>query len=210
MSPRTRCIASLLGACLALAACASPLPRVIAIAPGDRIRVQVVDLGANGHTFTMQNASSADRAKVYRDTAGEVGLKLVADDRLQQLLDVLAAQGMFEKTSTSTISGSRAAIVVEQGDRRMIWSRPLATPANVEPIRVFEESRAYVLSVYNSAAAYRTTDLGNIDPKLRAKIEAEQQKSEAARIKAAEAKAAEAKANAQKPAGGTQAKEPGK
>lgn len=210
MSPRTRCNASLLGACLALAACASPLPRVVTIAPGERTRVQVIDLGANGHTFTVQNASSTDREKVYRDTAGESGLKLVADDRLQQLLDVLAAQGMFAKAGAAPMAGSRAAIVVEQGSRRMVWSRPLATPENVELIRVFEESRAYVLSVYNAASAYRATELDQIDPKLRAKIEAEKQKTEQARIKAAEAKAADAKNAAPKTSGTTQAKEPGK
>ena len=209
MSPRTRCFASLLGACLALAACASPLPRVVTIAPGERTRVQVIDLGANGHTFTVQNASSMDRDKVYRDPAGESGLKLVEDDRLQQLLDVLAAQGMFAKAGAAPVSGSRAAIVVEHDGKRMVWSRPLATPENVEPIRVFEESRAYVLSVYNAASAYRRTELDQIDPKLRAKIEAEKQKTEQAR-KAAEAKNADAKAGAPKSSGSTQAKEPGK
>ena len=133
------------------------------------------------------------------------GLKFVEDHSLQQLLDVLAAQGMFANTQATTMSGSRAAIIVEQGDRRMVWSRPIATPTNAEPIRVFEESRAYVLSVYNSASAYRRTELDQIDPKLRAQIEAEKQKSEQARTKAAEAKPA-----APKPAAGTQAKEPGK
>ena len=115
--------------------CAAPLPRVVTVAAGDRTRVQVVDLNASGHTFTVQNASSADPKKVYRDTAGETGLKFVEDHSLQQLLDVLAAQGMFANTQATTMSGSRAAIIVEQGDRRMHYASDLH-PAVISKLTV--------------------------------------------------------------------------
>ncbi|MEI6128641.1 MAG: hypothetical protein WCR59_01090 [Planctomycetota bacterium] len=178
-----RRLATWFGACLWLAGCAAPLPRIVTVTPGEQTKVVIHDF-ANNRTFSLQNVSAGSRAEVYRQGAGDLDLKVVEDQRLQELLDVLAAQGMFQHSTEQPLPSARAAILVTQGERRMAWSRPLADPANLELIRAFDESRAYVLTVYNAATAYHSRKISDQDAAgLRTAIEAQKAKLEAQNAK---------------------------
>lgn len=144
---------------LCLAACTSQpqLPRALVVAPGQRTRIELVDFGTKV-SLVLQNGSSGSLADVYSDSRGTVSTKVIADEELQQLLDVLAAQGMFAAAGAAAAPEARAAIVVEQPDRRFVWSRPRPRPDNLDAVRAFDEGRGYVMTVYNSATAFHALD----------------------------------------------------
>jgi|KBSSwiStaDraftv2_1062776.scaffolds.fasta_scaffold472017_2 hypothetical protein len=157
---------------LLFAACAASsaasLPRAVTIAPGERIRVELADRTSQ-RTFALQNVSSGPRSNVYG--GADSLLKVVDDQELQRLLDVLAAQGMFDHAGPAADPGSKAAIVVETPQRRYVWSRPQPIPANYDALQQFEAGRGYVLALYNSETAYHGGTLENFAPKTRADIE---------------------------------------
>jgi hypothetical protein len=160
MALRSRC-STALGACLLLLlpACASAPQRV---ARGQRTRVLLVDTQHN-HTLTLQNASSGSKEQIYRDTAGDSTLKIVGDEQLEALLTALDSEGMAQKATAAPQPGARALIVLEQGDRRQVWSRP-APNADSAGASAFDKGLRYVVALYNGTPAYHARDLN--DPEM--------------------------------------------
>lgn len=153
--PSLRFVALFAAACAAAACSSTPaLPRAVEVAPGTRTVVRLVQF-ATGRNLSLQNASSGSSEQVYSDRSTEQLRKVVADDRLQALLDVFAAKGMFARAGTAT-PDARDALVVEQGERRWIWCRHLPGIAPSEAD--FHEASAYFLSVYNDAIAFQAGD----------------------------------------------------
>lgn len=156
---------------LLFAACAasSALPRAVTIAPGDRVRVQLIDL-TTGRAFELRNRSSGSRDAVYGEARTE-SIKVVEDAQLQKLLDVLASKGLFDRPDAAPPPGTRAAITVESGGRRHLWARPVPTPTNLDAVGSFEEGRAYVLAVYNSETSFGLGTIDSFDPQTRQRME---------------------------------------
>lgn len=171
MGPRTRSAPTWFFLLLAGCAGASALPRAVSVEPGKRMRVWLQD---DGRAFVLQNQSSGPRNEVYQDTHGDALTKVVRDEALQNLLDMLAAHGMFARTTSAPTPGARGVIAVESPTRTWYWSRPVATPEALDEIRVFEEGRAYVMSVYNSEPAYRTGSIESFPPEVQRRIREEQ------------------------------------
>lgn len=174
MGPRARSAPTWFWLLLAGCAGASTLPRTVAIEPGKRFRVWLQD---DGRAFVLQNQSSGSRSEVYEDTRADSLTKVVRDEALQNLLDMLSAHGMFARTASAPAPGARAVIAVESPDRTWFWSRPTATPTTVDEIRVFEEGRAYVMSVYNSEPAYRSGSIDSFPPDVQRRIREERAKA---------------------------------
>ena len=160
MALRSRCSTALGAALLLLLpACASSPPRV---AKGQRTRVLLVDTQQN-RTQTLQNASGGSREQIYGDKAGDSSLKIVSDEQLEALLTALDSVGMAAKATPAPLPGARALIVLEQGERRQVWSRPLPA-ADAEGVAAFDKGRFYVLEVFNGTPAYHARDLN--DPEM--------------------------------------------
>lgn len=157
---------------LLLAACASSsaLPRAVTIPAGERVRVVLLDVARN-RAFALQNLSSGSRREIYADTGNDTLVKVVDDTRLQQLLDVLAARGMFERAGDAPVPGARAAIAVELQGRRLVWSRPVPNGTNTTDVQAFEEGRGYVLAIYNDETAYQKARIDDFAPDTRGRIE---------------------------------------
>ncbi len=146
---------------LLLAACAASSPRLaraITIEPGNRTRVVLQEPSA-GASFVLQNRSSGSRAQVYGDARGDAMAKVVDDNRMQQLLDVLAEQGLFAHATATQDASARAAITVEHQDRVYCWTRAPRHKHNTDVIRQFDECRGYVLAVFNSETSYHARQL---------------------------------------------------
>ena len=170
MAPRPRCSTALVAALTSFAACAAAPARL------ERTRVVWTDV-AHGQTLTLQNSSAAPRAEVYRDPAGDSKLKVVDDEQMQKLVAVLDAQGLREHAAAAPLPGARAVLVVELGDRRLVWSRPQVAPNNLDAVAAFDKGLRYVIAVYNETPAYHTRRVD--DPELtglRKAIDAEKQK----------------------------------
>src|SRR5580765_489174 len=160
MALRSRCSTALGAALLLLLpACASAPQRVVR---GQRTRVLLVDT-QHKRTLTLQNASSGSKEQIYRDTAGDSTLKIVSDEQLGALLTALDSEGMAQKATAAQLPGARTLIVLEQGDRRQVWSRPTPT-ADSAGASAFEKGLRYFLAVYNETPAYHARDLN--DPEM--------------------------------------------
>jgi hypothetical protein len=158
---------------LLFSACAAASPVVssaVRIEAGRRTRILLSDL-RSGQTLVLQNLSSGSRSEVYGDSQGNASVKVVADDTLQQLIDVLAAQGMFAQSTAMPAPGARAVLAVEQPGRNYVWSRPDPAAATLEQVRAFDEGRGYVMAVYNSETSYHQRDVDALPKELRQKIE---------------------------------------
>lgn len=142
----------LLGGC----ADAAPTRRDLTITSGERTRVAVV-LMANQVSFTLQNASAAAKADVYRDSKTPPGLKVVGDARLQALLDVLAENSFFRRATPVAAPDSREVIYVEQGGHRWVVSRRPFQVGDESAIAAFNTLKTYVLSVYNDTTAFQNS-----------------------------------------------------
>lgn len=152
-------------ALLLLQACASPSPalqRAVEIEPGRRTRVAFVDFSSNV-ALVLQNASSGSPEEVYSDQTGNAMVKVVEDEELQRLLDVLAEVGMFHHARTAPLPEARSALVVEHEGGRMVWTRPTAGPGNLAEVRAFDQGRGYVMAVYNIAIALHSRTLDDPD-----------------------------------------------
>src|SRR5262245_9383064 len=143
----------------ACAAAAAPLPRALTIEPGRRTRVLLTEV-KSGRTLVLQNASSGKPSEDYSDRDGDQFVKVAGDADLQQLLDVLAQQGMFEHPA-AVPGDARDLLVVDTGERRWVWPRRLFGLQEAE--MPFHEARAYFLTVYNQALALRSGDLQKAD-----------------------------------------------
>lgn len=144
-------------ATLVASACAGgpTLARDVEIAAGEPTRVLLTQV-KDGTAFLLQNASSVDAAAFYSAHAPDVLGKVVADDRLQALLDVFSERGMFAAAPANAPPDARDVLAVEHGGRRWVWYR---RRAGVQPEEaVFHEARAYFLEVYNAGTAYRGGD----------------------------------------------------
>jgi hypothetical protein len=124
--------------------------------------VLLVDTVHN-HTLTLQNASSGSKEQIYRDTAGDSTLKIVGDEQLEALLTALDSEGMAEKAAAAPLPGARALIVLEQGDRRKVWSRPVPA-ADIAGTSSFDKGLRYVVALYNGTPAYHARDIN--DPEM--------------------------------------------
>jgi hypothetical protein len=174
-------LAALFGQC----ASGGPAPqRVLAIQSGVRTSVGLHHSG-RGAMLELQNVSAASRRDVYSDRKTAPSLKVVSDEELQALVDVLGAQGLFTRATRTPPPSAREMLTVAHGDERYYWARPsIEDPA---ALQAFDESRRYLMAVYNSSTAYHTGKLSAED------LEAENQRVKAA----AEAAKAHAKAAAQ-------------
>jgi hypothetical protein len=160
MALRSRCSTALSASLLLLLpACASAAQRV---PRGQRTRVLLVDTQHN-HTLTLQNASSGSKEQIYRDTAGDSTLKIVSDEQLDALLTALDSEGMAEKATAAPLPGAKALIVLEQGDRKKVWSRPVPT-ADSAGTNSFDKGLRYVVALYNGTPAYHARDIN--DPEM--------------------------------------------
>lgn len=178
--------AMLLAAACGIVGCASgpELPRAVTVTEGQRTVVALEQVGSK-LLLTLQNDSAGRPAEVYSGAAAD-GRKVVADAQLQALLDVFAANGMFEKSLGAVPPDARDVLTVVQGERRWIWARRQIGMQAAE--QSFHEARAYFLQLYNSAIAYHGPgeERPNFkDEKTRAASEAEaaKQKLESARRK---------------------------
>jgi hypothetical protein len=139
---------------LLVAACASSRP--VQVVQGQRTRVVLTDVAAQ-RSFALQNASSGAANEVYSDRSADDAVKVVTDANLQQLLDVLATQGMFERAAAAAAPDARDLLVVESGGRRWVWSRRLRGIDAAE--LPFHEARSYFLTFYNSVVAWHAGDV---------------------------------------------------
>lgn len=150
--------------------CQSSLPPApVRVEPGRRTVVRLLQF-RDGQVMTMslQNLSSGSRREVYSDRGGEPGAKVIDDDELQRLLDVLAQQGIFEHPGGAP-ADARDVLMVQQDDRRYVLSRRLQgrDPAELP----FFEAQSYFLAVWNQAIAFRSSDANRAD------LRAEQEKA---------------------------------
>jgi hypothetical protein len=190
---KTKAVRAVVSAALALPAllallvlfaqCASQagLPHVVTIASGKRTRVLLTQIDSR-QTLALQNESSGSQKQIYSDSAGDLAEKVVADDELQRLVDLLAQQGMFQKAGAGAAPGAKELLVVEQDGKRWIWSRLNAAQTTADELMAFSRARTYVMAVYNSAVAYHTRKLTGKD--LEAERERVLQSSKAALQKA--------------------------
>lgn len=144
--------------------CASgpDLPRVVTVAEGERVRVSFTEV-SDDRTLSLQNLSSGSRETVYKDPKSDLGTKVVADARLQLLLDMLAQAGMFQRTAPVAKSSARELLVVEQGGKRMVWSRGPVKEDGIEAVQAFDQARAYFLAMFNGAVAFHARDWNKSD-----------------------------------------------
>lgn len=151
---RTACPAAL---ALLLCQCGTTEPslrRVLHIEPGDQVRIvhRQADL-----TIGLQNASYGSREKVYSQ-GGNPSFKVVDNEELQTLLDVLAEQGFFERSLESERPDASAVLSVHVNGDDWVWSRlPLGTD-DAETIQDFFRCVAYVQTLYNRTTAYYTRE----------------------------------------------------
>lgn len=143
----------LLAATLVVTSCASgpSLARAVTVETGQATRVSLMQR-TRTTTLLLQNASSVEKAQFYGGSNAQNLGKVVADDRLQALLDVFAEKGMFANAAATAPHDARDVLVVEQGSTRWVWSRRLAGTQASEV--AFHEAKGYFLEVYNSATAY--------------------------------------------------------
>jgi hypothetical protein len=164
-----------------LAACAGA-PDVarspVAITRGERTRVLLTEV-ASGRTFGLQNASSGSAEEIYSAADSNRSLKVVADANLQELLDVLAAAGMFTKAGDQPAPGARDLLVVDMPERSYVWSR---LRRGIDPAeQSFHEARSYFLTFYNQVTAFHNVKM---DPDaLRAENERVRRSADAARAR---------------------------
>ena len=185
--------AMLLAAACGVVGCSSGpgLPRAVTVSEGQRTVVGLYQLGTKLQ-LSLQN-ESADRVNVtetgqpvpepgqsvtvYSKGSAD-GRKVVSDVELQSLLDVFAANGMFDKSLAIAPSDARDVLSVEHGGRRWLWVRRQL--GNQAAEQSFHEARAYFLQLYNSAIAYHGAGTGKPNFKeegSRAASEAESAKS---------------------------------
>lgn len=137
-----------LATALLLTACAGGAPRVI---QGQRTVVRYVQFEPE-RMLTLQNRSSGSPEEIYSDPQVEPGTKVVDDARLQALLNLFAEHGMFARDERSVAAAARDALVVQQGDRRMTWSR--LHKLGVDPAeQPFFACRQAFLEAYDAATA---------------------------------------------------------
>ncbi|MBL8726718.1 MAG: hypothetical protein JNK49_21940 [Planctomycetes bacterium] len=162
---------------LALAACASG-PSAPRITEGQRTVVRYVQFEPE-RMLILQNRSSGQPKDVYSDRLAEPGTKVVDDAILQQLIDKMAEHGMFVRNERSVATAARDALIVEQGDRRVAWSR-LYRQGEDPAEQPFFVCRQAFLDDYNAATAMQTP---RERPDLRAEQERAQQDAAAAQRK---------------------------
>jgi hypothetical protein len=163
-----------LGVAAMFAQCAGggPVPqRVLAVETGVRTSI-ALHQGSRGVLLELQNASAAARHDVYSDRKTVPSLKVITDEELQALLDVLSAQGLFTRAARTQPPNAPELLAVTHGDERYYWPRP--TVDDPPALQAFDESRRYVMAVYNSSTAYHT---GKLSPK---DLETENQRVRAA------------------------------
>lgn len=142
-----------------LGSCAGPsLARAITVQSGSRTTVRLMQF-VDGRVFTLQNASSGTARDVYSERSTDDLTKVVDDAQLQTLLDTFAEEGLYAGASSSAPSDARDALVIAQGDRRLVLHA--RTPSKEGPLS-YSRARAYFLAVYNQATAYHSSD---IDPR---------------------------------------------
>lgn len=137
--------------------CASgpDLPRVVTVVEGERVRISFTEV-SDSRTLSLQNASSGTKETVYKDPKSDLGTKVVEDARLQLLLDMLAQAGMFQRTGPVPSSSARELLVVEQGGRKLVWSRGPVKEDGIEAVQAFDQARAYFLAMFNAATAFHS------------------------------------------------------
>lgn len=142
---------------LTAAGCAGgpSLDRALTIESGRRTVVHLMQF-RDGRVFTVQNASSGSQAEVYSDARTNTMTKVVDDEMLQRLLDVFAEKGLFAVASSAVPAEASDALVVQQGDRRFVFTRHAFPRGKEQP---FREAKAYFLTVYNQATAYHTSKI---------------------------------------------------
>lgn len=117
----------------------------VTVRPGQRTVVHL--LQGDGLALSLQNASAEGPG-----AAADPLRKVVADDRMQALLDVFARSGLLARAADGAAPGARDVLVLEHDGRRRTWSRLRAGVQDSE--LWFHEARAYFLQTYNSAEAF--------------------------------------------------------
>lgn len=156
----------LIAAFLAAAGCvgAGSLQRAVQIESGKRTMVQLVQFGSGpsvaGKPLSLQNASSV-ATSATGTSAPDALTKVVDDEQLQALLDVFAEKGVFASGAATVPPDAQDALVVSHGGKRWVMSRRKVGLQSEE--LAFHEAKAYFITVWNSATAYRGTGKGRPD-----------------------------------------------
>lgn len=164
MAPRPHLfLAASLAGFLCLQACgtSSPaLPRVLTVTSGERVQITLItDQGER--VFKVQNASSGSRNEVYSDPESQAWTKVLPDKDLQQLLDVLTAQGLFEYSAAAPIATARDTLMVESAGRSWYWAHNNSDLATLR--QKFLAAESYFLTAWNQAVAYSSTSMNRAD-----------------------------------------------
>lgn len=154
--------ASLAGfACLQACGSTLPaLPRALTVTPGERVQIALItDKGER--VFRVQNASSGSRNEVYSDPKSQAWTKVLSDKDLQQLLDVLTAQGLFEHSTAAPTPTARETLMVENEGQRWYWAHNTSDLADLRS--KFLAAESYFLTAWNQAVAYSSTSMSRED-----------------------------------------------
>ena len=161
----------LIAAFLAAAGCVGggSLQRAVQVESGKRTTVQLVQFGGGpsvaGRALSLQNASGVAAAPTNdQATPPDPLTKVVDDEQLQALLDVFTEKGVFANGLPSAPPDAQDALIVSHGGKRWVFSRRLVGLQQEE--LAFHEAKAYFVTVWNSATAYRGT--GKDRPDFRA------------------------------------------
>lgn len=125
----------------------------VTVKSGERTRLLLAQAGAT-QPLQLQNASAAAAREVYSDAQSDKGLKVIDDEQMQKLLDVLADNGFFAHAVPLPAGDAKETIAIEQHGKTWVWSRRPFGPSPIEEITAFGTAKAYVLSVYNSATSF--------------------------------------------------------
>lgn len=133
-----------LGACNAL-------PRVVEVREGQPTTITLVP--RRGTQLTLQNESSGYAADVYSDGADR-NRKVVPDAELQALLDIYAAEQLFELSAPDAPANARDVLRLQQAGRAWVWARRGSMLDDREA--GFAKALEYFLRLYNGNTAFHS------------------------------------------------------
>jgi hypothetical protein len=171
---------ALLAACL-LSGCAGgpAAPRVLTVQTGERTLV-LLQQEANGPLLSLQNESCSSRVDVYSDHKSDLGLKVLDDTDMQNLLDALAAEGFFSHATQAALPTGTEAMQVRHGERSYVWTHREGVSA--EELVAFARAKSYFVVAYNTSTSFHARRVGG--DALKAELEAQQRRNEEARRRA--------------------------
>ena len=140
---------------LLLAQCAgSSLPRALTVQKGERTTVVAQ---TRGMSLKLLNASAVSREKTYSDPQSDLSTKIVDDEAMQGLLDILAKEGFFDLAGPG-IAPVVGSLTVEQGERRFTMNPPVVTDPKDPQLLIFGRCHEYVRATFNQTMGFQTRE----------------------------------------------------